>query len=68
VGFGRQALTPVCGTLRLAARLRNDLGVNNSEQGAPGLGLLGAARLLAGALAAPALPRLREAQRFPAGK
>jgi hypothetical protein len=33
--FGRQALTPVCGTLRLAAHLNNHLGVNNDEQGAP---------------------------------
>ena len=35
VGFDRGQLTPVCGTLRLAARLNNHLGVNDDEQGAP---------------------------------
>ena len=35
VGFGRPTLTPVCGTLRLAAHLNNHLGVNDDEQGAP---------------------------------
>lgn len=35
IGFGRAALTPVCGTLRLAAHLDNHLGVQNGEQGAP---------------------------------
>jgi cation diffusion facilitator CzcD-associated flavoprotein CzcO len=33
--FDRQALTPVCGTLRLAAHLNNHLGVHDDEQGAP---------------------------------
>ena len=35
IGFDRQALTPVCGTLRLAAHLNNHLGVHDDEQGAP---------------------------------
>jgi 4-amino-4-deoxy-L-arabinose transferase-like glycosyltransferase len=35
VGFDRQTLTPVCGTLRLAAHLNNHLGVHDDEQGAP---------------------------------
>jgi hypothetical protein len=35
VGFGRQTLAPVCGTLRLAAHLNNHLGINDDEQGAP---------------------------------
>jgi hypothetical protein len=35
VGFSRSVLAPMCGTLRLAARLSNHLGVRNQEQGAP---------------------------------
>ncbi len=35
VGFDRQTLTPVCGTLRLAAHLNNHFGVHDDEQGAP---------------------------------
>lgn len=35
VGFDRQTLTSVCGTLRLATHLNNHLGINNEEQGAP---------------------------------
>ncbi len=35
IGFDRQALTPVCGTLRLAAHLNNHFGVHDDEQGAP---------------------------------
>ena len=35
VGFTRAALTPLCGTLRLAGRLNNHLGVTDQEQGAP---------------------------------
>jgi hypothetical protein len=35
VGFDRRTLTPVCGTLRLAALLNNHLGVQDDEQGAP---------------------------------
>ena len=35
VGFDRQALSPLCGTLRLAARLNNQVGVHDDEQGAP---------------------------------
>jgi 4-amino-4-deoxy-L-arabinose transferase-like glycosyltransferase len=35
IGFDQQTLTPVCGTLRLAARLNNGLGVHDDEQGAP---------------------------------
>jgi hypothetical protein len=35
VGFDRRTLAPMCGTLRLAARLSNHLGVGNQEQGAP---------------------------------
>ncbi len=31
VGFGRPTLTPVCGTLRLAAHLNNHLGVNDDR-------------------------------------
>lgn len=34
-GFARQTLTPVCGSLRLAAHLDNNLGVHDDEQGAP---------------------------------
>jgi 4-amino-4-deoxy-L-arabinose transferase-like glycosyltransferase len=35
VGFDQQTLAPVCGGLRLAARLNNHLGVHDDEQGAP---------------------------------
>jgi hypothetical protein len=35
IGFSRQALTPICGTPRLAAHLNNHLGVHDDEQGAP---------------------------------
>jgi hypothetical protein len=35
VGFDRGRLSPVCGSLRLAARLDNHLGVADDEQGAP---------------------------------
>ena len=35
VGFDQQTLGPVCGGLRLAARLNNHLGVHDDEQGAP---------------------------------
>jgi 4-amino-4-deoxy-L-arabinose transferase-like glycosyltransferase len=35
VGFGQQALAPVCGSLRLAGHLDNHVGVHDDEQGAP---------------------------------
>ena len=35
VGFSRAALAPDCGTLRLASRLDNHVGVANDEQDAP---------------------------------
>ena len=35
VGFDRAQLAPICGSLRLAARLDNHLGVGDDEQGAP---------------------------------
>ena len=35
VGFGRGTLAPDCGTLRLAGRLSNHVGVADDEQGAP---------------------------------
>ncbi|MHB1434352.1 MAG: glycosyltransferase family 39 protein [Streptosporangiaceae bacterium] len=35
VGYARSALTPLCGSLRLAVRLNNHLGVADQEQGAP---------------------------------
>jgi hypothetical protein len=35
IGFGRPALTPECGALRLAAHLNNQVGVHDDEQGAP---------------------------------
>ena len=35
VGFDRQTLAPICGTLRLAAQLTNHVSVQDDEQGAP---------------------------------
>jgi 4-amino-4-deoxy-L-arabinose transferase-like glycosyltransferase len=35
VGFDRARLVPLCGGLRLAARLNNHLNLSNGEQGAP---------------------------------
>jgi Dolichyl-phosphate-mannose-protein mannosyltransferase len=35
VGFSRGTLAPACGTLRLAGRLSNHVGVADDEQGAP---------------------------------
>jgi 4-amino-4-deoxy-L-arabinose transferase-like glycosyltransferase len=35
IGFRSSSLTPVCGSLRLAAHLSNHVGVSDDEQGAP---------------------------------